>query len=273
MNRGLVIKAAHEVLPVTLIFGSLLMIFEGLLTFVLATFQKQFSEQLLQLPFVNNMVSAFIGAERRPGVALGPEMFAAVPWAHPVVLALLWGHAIVTCTRVPSGEVDRGTIDVLMGLPVSRRTLYVSDSLATLAGGAVVSAMALLGNLLANARLDPASRQPVERLMIAAVSLLALHLAGGGLGWFCSSLSNRRGRAMGAAFVVAVAWLLVNYIGQLWEPARNLVHLSPLHYHEPLAILRTGDWPVKDLAIMLGVAAAGWCAGGVIFARRDLMTV
>jgi hypothetical protein len=273
MNRGVLIKSFREVAPVTALFGLLLLVFEAVLTFVLATFQKQFSQQLMELPFVQNLVRAFIGAEQQQAGMFGPDMFAALPWAHPAVLALVWGHAIVTCSRMPSGEVDRGSIDVLLGLPVSRWRLYLTDSLATGASAAFVVAMVYAGNLIANGRIEPALRQSPGRLAIAAVSLLALHFSVGGLAWMCSALSNRRGRAIGAAFVVAVAWLLINTVGQLWEPARRLVHASVLHYHEPLAILRTGDWPHGNLLVLLGVAAGCWSIGGIVFSRRDLLTV
>jgi len=31
-------------------------------------------------------------------------------------LALTWAHALLCCTRVPAGDVDRGTADILFGL-------------------------------------------------------------------------------------------------------------------------------------------------------------
>src|SRR5262245_35132305 len=118
MNRGLVLKSLHEVWPATLICGLGLCVVEGVLAYVLPVFQQQFSDQILQIQFLQSMVKAMLGMDT--GETLGPEAFMSVPWAHPVVLALVWAHAIVCCTRVPAGEVDRGTIDVLLGLPVSR---------------------------------------------------------------------------------------------------------------------------------------------------------
>src|SRR5437868_11033489 len=127
MNRGITRKAARELLPITLLMGLIALLVESVLAYVLPTFSRQFSSQILRLEFIRTLVKAMLGADL--GEALQPQLFASIAWVHPVVLALVWAHAIICCTRVPAGEVDRGTIDVLLGLPVSRWSLYVSETL------------------------------------------------------------------------------------------------------------------------------------------------
>ena len=126
INRGILLKSAREVLPITLLLGGLLMLVQAVLAYVLPTFSAQFSSQMLRVEFVRNLIQAMLGTDMAEGV--GPQLFVAMPWVHPVVLALVWAHAIIVCTRVPAGEVDRGTIDVLLGLPVSRWWLYVTET-------------------------------------------------------------------------------------------------------------------------------------------------
>ncbi len=270
MNRGVLLKAWRETWPLTLLFGTGLFVLEGILAFALPRLQEQFSRQLAALPFLQNIVGAMVGADLSGGI--GPEMFAAIPWVHPVVLALVWAHAIVLCTRVPAGEVDRGTIDVLLGLPVSRRQVFVTETVVWLGAGIAVVAMALLGNLLGS-RVggDPLGAGP-GRLVPVAANLFAVGATVGAFALLMSSLSDRRGRALGAAFLVALAAFLLNYLGQFWEPARKVVWLSVLRYHVPLPVLRDGGWPWADLGILLGTAAVLWSSAGVVFARRDLST-
>ena len=142
MMRGLLLKTWHEVWLMTLLFGLALMAIIALLTFVYPQFQEELLEVFDRLPFIRPMITAMLGSE--VGDQLNAETLQAILWVHPIVLTLLWAHAIVFCTRVPAGEIDLGTIEVLLGLPVSRRQIYYSETLAFLAAGLVILLLGFL---------------------------------------------------------------------------------------------------------------------------------
>ena len=48
---------------------------------------------------------------------------------HPFLFAVTWGFMTAICTRITVGEIDQGTADLLLTLPLSRSTIYVSTSL------------------------------------------------------------------------------------------------------------------------------------------------
>lgn len=271
MNRGLFNKALRELWPATALFGVALLAIEAILAYVLPTFAKDFSAQFLEMKFAQTIIKALLGTDVAGGI--GPQMFTSMCWVHPVVLACVWAHAIVCCTRVPAGEVDRGTVDVLLGLPVSRWELLISDSAAWLVCGAAILGAALVGNTIGSANVAPELRPSLPRLFIVLVNLLLLYLAVGGLAWLFSALSDRRGRAMTVVFILVLASFLLNYLAQFWTPAERLSFLSMLNYYRPLFIMRDGVWPVKDMLILLASAAALWTIAGIIFARRDLSTL
>jgi ABC-type transport system involved in multi-copper enzyme maturation permease subunit len=197
-------------------------------------------------------------------------MFTAVAWVHPVALAILWAHAAITTTRIPAGEVDRGTVDVLLGLPMSRWCVYISDTAAWLASMVLLIGLALAGNAIGSSFLAPELRPPWDRVMIVVANLVALYAAVGALGYFCSSLASRRGWAIGAVFAIVVASFLNNYLAQFWDPARRVAFLSLLQYYRPLFIIRDATWPWANMCVLAATAALLWCAGGVMTARRDL---
>ncbi len=271
MNRGLLIRAFRESWPATLLLGLVLMAVEAALAFVLPRFGSQLAEQWLQLDFVRGIVQAMLGTEIAGRV--GPQIFQSVAWVHPVVLALTWAHALVSCTRVPAGEVDRGTADVLLGLPVSRWEVFFSETLVWLVCGASILAAALAGNLLGAQGLLREDRPQLSRLFVVLTNLFCLYAAVGGLTWLVSSFSDRRGRAMTSVFLVLLALFLLNYLAQFWGPLEKIAFLSPLHYHRPVTVLGSGVWPWRDMGVLLASGGVMWLAAGAVFARRDLCTV
>lgn len=271
MNRGLLIRALRESWPATLVLGLVLLGVEAALAFVLPKFGSQISEQWLQFDFARGLLQAMLGTEI--GDRIGPQMFQSIAWVHPVALALTWAHAVVSCTRVPAGEVDRGTADVLLGLPVSRWEVFLSETLVWLVCGAAILAAALAGNLLGALGLPVGQRPQLPRLLIVLTNLFCLYVAVGGLAWLVSSFSDRRGRALTILFLVLLALFLLNYLAQFWQPLERMVFLSPLHYHRPVRALGNGFWPWKDIGVLLGAGATMWAAAGAVFARRDLCTV
>src|SRR5688572_6278691 len=108
----------------------------SLLTFVLPRVQEGINDVLLRLPFVKSLIAALLGIDVEG--ELTAQLMQSILWVHPVVLALIWAHEIILCTRVPAGEIDRGTVDLLLGLPVSRFKVYVAETLVWLMSGVVV---------------------------------------------------------------------------------------------------------------------------------------
>src|SRR2546425_13222480 len=185
MNRGLIVRALRESWPATLLLGLVLMGVEAALAFALPKFGSQMSEQWLQLDFARGIMQAMLGTEI--GDRIGPQMFQSIAWVHPVPLALTWASALVSCTRVPAGEVDRGTADVLLGLPVSRWEVFISETVVWLICGAAILTAALVGNLLGAQGLPPEHRPQLCRLFIVGATLSCLFSAVGGLARLGSS--------------------------------------------------------------------------------------
>lgn len=271
MNRGLINKSVREIWSVTLLCGLGIMAFEVLLGYVLRTFQAEIAELWPHVEFVQRILQALVGTEISDNI--GPGVFRTIPWVHPLVLALLWGYEIAVCTRVPAGEVDRGTVDALLGLPVSRWQVYLCESLVWATGGLVVIGMGWLGSVLIGLSGPSETRLEAAQVLVIVANLYCLYLAVGGLALLISSLSERRGRAVAIAFAIVLASFFLSFLAQFWEPAQTLSFLSVLDYYRPMLILRDAAWPLKDMAALLGCATAFWVAGGVFFARRDICTV
>ena len=102
--RGLLAKTVREVRLTTALFGGALFVVMALLTYVLPQVQEGLSDVLSHMPFVKTLMASLLGTEIGEQVTM--QMMGAYLWVHPIVLALLWAHEIVICTRMPAGEID-----------------------------------------------------------------------------------------------------------------------------------------------------------------------
>jgi ABC-2 type transport system permease protein len=264
-------KAARELWPATLMCGVLLFGVEVVLAYVLPTFQTQLTEGLRQIEFVRKFLGAMLGvdASGRWDVV----GFLAFTWVHPVVLALVWAHALVCCTRVPAGEIDRGTADLTLTVPVTRWGILRAETVAWLAAGLTVLALGLAGNELGSHYVAAADRPEQRRLLIVVANLFCLYLAVGGLSWFVSAASSRRGPAMIVVFLILLASFLLNFLAPFWSVAERIAFLGILDYYRPIYILRDGTVPWRDMGVLVAVAVVLWIAAGIVFNRRDVCTV
>jgi len=269
MNRGLLLRAFRESWAITLGLSLVLLGVVAALTFVLTKFGAQISHDMLD--FERRILQAMLGAAVSDRI--GPQMLQSIAWVHPVVLALAAAHALIFCTRVPVGEVDRGTIDVLLSLPVSRWQIFLSESFVWVVSGVTLLAAAFAGNALGSLGFPPDQRAAGWKTLLVWLNLFCLYLAMGGITWMVSSLSNRRGRAMTTVFIVFLAFFLLSYLAQFWPPLERFVFLSPLQYHRPYVVFLNGIGPWKDMAILFALGGVLWLAAGFIFSRRDLCTV
>jgi beta-exotoxin I transport system permease protein len=270
MNRGLLAKALGECWVGTLLFGLGLAVTEAVEAYATLHYREQISFLWGQVDLIRPFLRGLLGPELAEQI--GPTMLLSLPWIHPLALTLLWAQAIAYCTRIPAGEVDRGTIDVLLGLPVARGQVYRTYTLVWLASGLALVILAAVGNTL-GLRLLGQERIDTRRLFILTTNLFCLYIAVGGMTWLASAMSNQRGRAVGVALGVVLASFLLNYLAQAWPPAQRVSFLSILQYYRPLVIIRDATWPARDILVLLATGGGLWAAGGIVFARRDLSTV
>ncbi len=269
--RGLLLKTFRETWVSFLLFGLGLMLAISVLTYIIPQMQGSMGDIFESLPFVKTFLSAMIGTE--VGDELTAQMMQAIQWVHPTVLAILWTSEIIHCTRMPAGEIDRGTADILFSLPVSRRTIYCSESLIWILGGIFILLMGFAGHqFTVNVWTDSIHPQ-VRIIVLILVNLFCVFLFVGGISYFVSSLCNVRGRALGILFAFVLISFLLNFLQQFWEPAKNLSSLNMMTYYQPAQILKSKAFPTNHVAFLVAVGGFFWIAGCEILARRNITTV
>lgn len=269
MKSGLIIKALREVWPAALAFGIALAAFEALIVRIMPNFYDQI-EFILQVKFVQFFLQGLLGT-RIVGLP-GPEIVVSLAWVHPIALVLLFGCMIMLCTRIPVGEIDRGTIDILLSCPVSRLSVYLSECAVWVSVGFCVILTGCASNLLVSLSVAETFRAPLDRVGIIVINALCLYFSVGGITCWISSLCSHRGRAVGISFGIILSFFLLNFLVQVWPAVAGISFLSLLNYYQPLLILQQGLWPVKNIVILLTTGSLFWLAGAFVFCRRNICT-
>ena len=192
---------------------------------------------------------------------LGSEVFAI--WA-PLLLSVA---AIGAGARATAGEEERGTLDLLLANPLSRRRL-VLEKLA-----ALVAEVAVLGVVLwcALAIGDAAASMDVSagRLAGAVAGAVLLAAGFGAIALAAGAASGRRGPAIGVAAAVAVAAYLLNSLAPIVHALRPVRTASPFYHYAVSDPLRHGLEPAH-VAILAAIVVAAAAAALVFFDRREL---
>ena len=105
------------------------------------------------------------------------------------------------------------------------------------------------------------------------LNLFAVHVAVGGMVQCISAACDRRGQAMGLAVAVLLVSFLVNFLATLWEPASRVAFLSFVHYYQPAQVMRNGEAPLEDVAVLVLAGASLLVIGNGIWSRRSVLTI
>ena len=271
MIKGILRKTLFETWALHLAFGIALFVVGMLLTMLLPQLEKGLNQFLTTLPFVRTFIQALLGNDF--GGNINAETLRAIVWVHPTVLTLLWAHEIVYCTRLPAGEIDRGTIDVLLSWPISRRRLYVSESIVWLVACAWLCGMLFAGYWTAGVFAPSQGDRSLRMPLVVIGNLYCVYFAIGGVALMVSALSNVRGRAMATVFGLLLASFLLNFLIQFLPEIEFLSPLGVLSYYRPASILATGKVPWADMLTLMGIGFVGWIAGLEAFSRRNISTL
>ena len=270
MNRSLILKTIRDHRLLFALTFVAMVVFPSLVIVALSSAPEELVSQWANLPFVRVFFRMLLGAELKD--MLNRTSFAAFAFVHPMILSLVWAFLIVVCTRMPAGEIDRGTADLLLSLPISRWGAYVSVSVVIFACGVVLAVAPWLGACITEWVGTWDDPLDLGRLAKPVVNNLAAIWAVAGVGMAVSAWCSRRGLAAAVLFAWLLISFLLNFLGALWKPAERLVFLGLLNYFRPLIIVRDNRVDVRDVVVLLAIAVIGWIVGGIIFARRDIRT-
>ncbi len=176
--------------------------------------------------------------------------------------------AISVATAAFAGEIEKGTMELLLSQPIPRsaisfsRMVYLNIGLLLI----IIATMlpVIIGAPLVNAKLNTGG------VLALGLQGFLLLLSIGAIGFLFSALSSDRGRAIFMVVGILIASYALDILAQFSDAVDKLHFLSLFDYYDPYRYLHSSDIAWGDLAILAGVTVVAFMAATVIFQRRDI---
>ncbi len=240
-----------------------LAVWSYLMPVIYATFGRQM-ETLINSGIVPQAFLKLMG-----GGVFGLDAAIALGVGHPFAIALEVVYPVGFAATAIAGERQRGTLEVLLSRPISRRSVFLTLLVATLGIAMVTTIATLAGTLLGAAVYGLAGNLDPAELAFLTLNTALLLAALTGVSLALSSSFDRLMPAIGIGLAIVLVGYVLEILGQLWPDAEFLGPYSPFHYLRPFEIL-SGRAEPGDLAVLAGVFAVSVAYGLWRFPRRDL---
>ncbi len=177
-------------------------------------------------------------------------------------------YALVAAGSQIAGEVERGTIDVVLSSPVPRWIFALSKYLGLLVPLLIIGFSCVLFSIAAG--LIQGVELPVARFLYTGVVMGMLGGAFASVGVFFSILWLSSQRAQIVLAVIVIGQYVMDVVSKISDDWEFLGRYSLFHYYDTGLILEGFEWTWAPLVIYSAVAAIGLVAAIVFFERRDL---
>ncbi|MBN1126456.1 MAG: hypothetical protein JXA82_15735 [Sedimentisphaerales bacterium] len=194
----------------------------------------------------------------------------AIGYNHPFVLTLYMLFAVAVPTGLLAGEVQKGTMELILSHSVTKSQVYICAAVLTIVGMMALVLVMFMGTVVATSVYDFGEPVPLFRFFQAAVNGGLCAGAVGAVSLLSGASFRRRGTAVG----LAVAYIMINYflviLTDWWPRMKWLDAVSLFHYTNGRKVFALHVWPVSEMMVLASVLLIAVIAGGIIWQRRDL---
>ena len=194
----------------------------------------------------------------------------AIGYHHPLVLLLYMLFAVGIPTGLLAGEVQRGTMELILSRPITKLQVYLCAALLTVLG-MVALVLVMFGGTVVSTRIyEFGEPVPLRDFFRMAINGGMVAGAVGAISLLSAASFSRRGTAVG----VAVAFLVVNYfvsiIADWWPRMKVLKSFTIFNYANGYKVFSLHVWPVSEMIILTAILLTAAILGAIIWNRRDL---
>ena len=206
------------------------------------------------------------------------EGVAGLAYVHPIVTLTCIGFAITRGSMVVSGELARGSMEMLLAQPIRRLWLVLVPMLVMLVGSVALAAAVWTGTWAGLELSVWDDTPPVGRFLPAVVNLAGFTFAFCGIGTLVGSIDRYRWRTVGVMLAFTVVSIITQVLGRLMDEdstaALVLKYTSILSVYEPQVLIdQAADaWGLcaKYAGLCFLIGTLCFAAATAVFTHRDL---
>ena len=185
----------------------------------------------------------------------------------PIILLIL---ILSFASSAIAGEIEKGTIEILLSQPISRVKIFLAKYLS---GLIIIGAFIVLStfSVIPFALLHNVEYQIQNYVTISILGFLfAFSIFG--LCIMISSLSSSRGKPLAITGGVLIIMYALNLFSALQESLNNLKYASFFHYFDFNDALVNNQIDILNISVFLVVGVVTAAIGLVVFFKRDIST-
>ena len=270
MNLALWKKAVSDAWLTLAVSSALLILFCWVFVWLMSLFDVGAWGSLLNLlpDFVQPMLGVPLAKLASPAGQLS------ILFAHIVTILVCVGWAVGRGSDSISGEIGRGTMDLLLSLPVWRVSVMAVPAVVAAVGSAVLAASVWVGMGLGLLCIRFPNPPPLGQFLPGAVNLFAMTFCFTGITTLVSACNRDRWRTISLAGGFYVLSLILKFVARMWPAGRWLGWLSFLNLFQPQELILAPPpdvWPglrYDAMSVLLGLL--GYAIAAVVFWWRDI---
>jgi ABC-2 type transport system permease protein len=271
MNAALWRKAIRDAWIQLVASSVLLVLFGWCFVWLMSLFQPGMITAILD--YLPSFVESLVGVPlAKLATATGRI---SVLYVHLVTLLICLGWAVGRGSDVVSGEISRGTMDLLATLPVRRFWVVVASAAVTALGAAVLAISIWGGILLGIQTVTLPDAVAPQRFLPGVLNLFSMTFCLAGVTALVSAWDRSRWRTVLVAGGFFAVSSVVKMIARLWAPGEWLKYLSFLAAFEPQKLILMDPGATHSMAwwcngTLLSLGLAAYVLAAIVFSRRDL---
>lgn len=197
-----------------------------------------------------------------------------VLYVDPVILVTCAMWAVARGSDAVSGEISRGTMEVLLAQPVRRFDVLFTQAVVTTVGAAILALSVLVGTWAGILTVKFPDSIHFGLFFPAVFNLFCLTFALCGGVTLLSAMDRYRARTVGIAGGLIVIQFIQKIVARMWPDGAFLSYTTVFGAYEPQVMIRDPSeaWRLAleygTVLVVLGFFF--YAASAVVFCRRDL---
>ncbi len=249
-----------------LLLNGLLILFAMLNLWVIAVMNADntIAQIMQQMPTV---FRSAIGVEdvRR----ITSQHFMLLSFTHPLPLVIILTFVVGLASRALAGEIESGTIELLLSRSVTRLQIVLSNMTVLITGLTIMILTTYFGIWGSAQHFDLLFPPMIFRRVL--INFYLFHLTIGSIALAISSAKCERGRVLSLTIGFILVQFFMDFFGRTISALKFMKYSTIFSCFDPLQILLTRRLDVLHLVILIVISAA--CFGFSIyhFNRRDIL--